>query len=44
MYGSTRDCFLFLPTEQGVYSMENEDLPETDTTNAVTTGLVPLKR
>ena len=43
-YGSARDCFLFLPTEQGVYSMENEDLPETDTTNAVTTGLVPLKR
>ncbi len=44
MYGSTRDCFLFLPTENGVFSFDNEDLPETDTTNAVTTGRVPLAR
>ena len=44
MYGSTRDCFLFLPTEQGVYSMENELEPETDTTNAVETALVPMRR
>ena len=44
MYGSTRDCFLFLPTETGVFSLDNEDLPETDTTNAVTTGRVPLSR
>ena len=44
MYGRTRDCFLFLPTEAGVFSFENEDLPETDTTNAVETGRVPLAR
>ena len=42
-YGHLRDCFLFLPTENGVYSLDNEDLPETDTLNALETGLVPLK-
>ena len=44
MYGRSRDCFLFLPTENGVFSFENEDLPETDTTNAGETGRVPLAR
>ncbi|GMH80594.1 hypothetical protein TrST_g628 [Triparma strigata] len=43
-YGRNRDCFLFLPTESGVFSLDNEDMPETDTTNAVTTGRVELGR
>ncbi|GMH80843.1 hypothetical protein TL16_g08718 [Triparma laevis f. inornata] len=43
-YGRNRDCFLFLPTESGVFSLDNEDMPETDALNAVTTGRVELSR
>jgi hypothetical protein len=42
--GCERETFLFMPTVFGVFSLDNEDLPETDSSLGVKTCLVPLSR
>ncbi|CAM9335143.1 unnamed protein product [Ascophyllum nodosum] len=40
--GISRDVFMFLPTTAGQWSLDNQNLPETDTTLGVHTGNLPL--
>ncbi|CAM9963587.1 unnamed protein product, partial [Discosporangium mesarthrocarpum] len=42
--GNTEEAFMFLPTVQGMWSLDNQNIPETDISLGIHTGNLPLSR